>query len=611
MLLLNKSLFPLCFFNSNSPWSSFSHHQETMRRRVRTTFVLGFVVIVLFAFVSLHLSRDAISEKEIRYSANNLPARSKNANLVNYAVQENHSDHEAKELGHLRTRRVSSIGDSVSTVSILLPAWKVLVIVSPETTLSPGSGEERWCLFQNNATSLASFSGVLPFTNRNMFKCVMPISARRLRPFLQPVLIKPSENESPAATPTPNLMIRWTFMAYESLSTEDDVVLFVKGVNQRQGLNRPPHEFMCVFGYGTESAVKTPVLSSVQEVFRCPHPNLTAVSSGGDDERIKISLEIVAENLVAPSVAYYTPRRSLASPHQPNSLLCACTMVYNVAKFLKEWVMYHSKIGIQKFILYDNDSDDDLVRVVEELNGEGYNVTTLFWIWPKTQEAGFSHAAIYAKDSCTWMMYVDVDEFVFSPSWHASTQPSNRMLRSLLPRTSPKPLSSAPTPHRRIGQVMIKCNDFGPSNQTANPIGGVTQGYTCRRKIEQRHKSIVLLDAVDSSLLNVVHHFQVKENFRSKAMSMEDALVNHYKYQAWSEFRSKFRRRVSAYVADWTQAVNPMSKDRTPGLGFEPVEPKGWAQKFCEVRDNRLKLLTQKWFGSQTPHGYPKMAWQR
>jgi len=130
-------------------------------------------------------------------------------------------------------------------------------------------------------------------------------------------------------------------------------------------------------------------------------------------------------------------------------------------------------------------------------------------------------------------------------------------------------------------------------------------------QIEQRHKSIVLLDAVDSSLLNVVHHFQVKENFRSKAMSMEDALVNHYKYQAWSEFRSKFRRRVSAYVADWTQAVNPMSKDRTPGLGFEPVEPKGWAQKFCEVRDHRLKLLTQKWFGSQTPHGYPKMAWQR
>lgn len=611
MLLFNKSLFPLCFFNSKYyfTWNSFSHHQETMRRRVRTTFVFGFLALVLFAFVSLHLSRDAISEKQIRYSANNLPARSKNANLVNYAVQENHRDHEPQELGHLRTRRVSSIGDSIATVSILLPAWKVLVIVSPETTLSPASGEEHRCLFQNNDTSVPSFSGVLPFTNRIMFKCVMPSSVRRLRPFLQPVLIKPSENESPAATPTPQL-IRWTFVAYESFSTEDDVVLFVKGVNHRQGLNRPPHEFMCVFGEGTKGAVKTPVTSSVQEVFRCPHPNLTAVSSGGDDGRIKISLEIVAENLVAPSVAYYTPPRSLASPHQQKSLLCACTMVYNVAKFLKEWVMYHSKIGVQKFILYDNDSDDDLARVVEELNREGYNVTTLFWIWPKTQEAGFSHGAIYAKDSCTWMMYVDVDEFVFSPSWHGSTQPSTRMLRSLLPRTPPETLSSGPTRHRWIGQVMIRCNDFGPSNQTSNPMEGVTQGYTCRRKIEQRHKSILLLDAVDSSLVNVVHHFQVKENFRSKPISLEGATVNHYKYQAWSEFRTKFRRRVSAYVVDWTQAVNPMSKDRTPGLGFEPVEPKGWAQKFCEVRDDRLKLLTQKWFGSQTPQGYLKMAWQ-
>ncbi|KAE8057402.1 hypothetical protein FH972_014098 [Carpinus fangiana] len=608
MLLLNKSLFPLLFRNS------FSHHQETMRRRVRTAFVFGFLAIVLFAFVSLHLSRDAISEKETRYSAGNLPARSKNANLVNFAVQEelgNHRDHEAQELGHLRTRRVASIGDWVATVSILLPAWKVLVIVSPETTVSPGSGEEYRCLFQNNATSVGSFSGVLPFTNRIMFKCDMPSSVRRLRPFLQPILIKPSENESPAATPTPQL-IRCTFVAYESFSTEDDVVLFVKGVNHRQGLNRSPDEFMCVFGDDTTGAVKTPVLSSVQEVFRCPHPKLTAVSSGGLDEQIKISLEIVAENLVAPSVAYYTPPRSLANPHQQQkSLLCACTMVYNVAKFLKEWVMYHSKIGVQKFILYDNDSDDDLGRVVEELNREGFNVTTVFWIWPKTQEAGFSHSAIYAKDSCTWMMYVDVDEFVFSPSWHGSTQPFNRMLRSLLPRTPLRPLSSGPTAQRRIGQVMIRCNEFGPSNQTSHPIEGVTQGYTCRRKIEQRHKSILLLDAVDSSLLNVVHHFRLKEKFRSKAMSLEDGVVNHYKYQAWSEFRAKFRRRVSAYVVDWTKAVNPMSKDRTPGLGFEPVEPKGWAQKFCEVRDNRLKLLTQKWFESQTPNEYQKMAWQR
>lgn len=477
-----------------------------------------------------------------------------------------------------------------------------MIIVSSSNDDHKGFDSKDYvCKFQNDATSAARFSGRLARTNRIAFKCVMPNSVRRLRPFFQPVLMKSS---SESLVPMPELY-RWTFLVYESLSTENDVVLFVKGVNNRQGVNRSPSEFNCVFYEDSNViAVKTAVKSSTQEVFRCPHPNITAI----DGEPIKVSLEIVNESLVVPSIAYYVPRRSLVD-QQPKSLLCASTMVYNVGKFLKEWVMYHSKIGVDRFLLYDNDSNDDLMSVVEELNNEGYDVTTMFWVWPKTQEAGFSHSAVYSKDSCAWMMYMDVDEFVFSPSWseEGSSKPSNDMLKSLLPRVPLPPPSSH---DRSIGQVSIRCNEFGPSSQRSHPIMGVTQGYTCRRLAEQRHKSILLLDAVDPSLLNAIHHFRLKSNYKTKTLSLDRAVVNHYKYQAWDEFRNKFRRRVSTYVVDWKKKVNLGSKDRTPGLGFEPIEPEGWAQKFCEVKDNRLKMLTQRWFGSQTSDGY-KLAWER
>lgn len=427
----------------------------------------------------------------------------------------------------------------------------------------------------------------------------MPESVRRLRPFLQPVLTKLPEKEF--SSPAPELM-RWTFFAYEALSTEDDVVLFVKGVNHRQGANRPPADLKCVFGDG---AVKTTVTSSVQEVFRCRHPNLTALNSR-EDEKIKITLEILNVNdgkktsVLVPSVAYYTPRgnRAAVRSNQTKSTLCACTMVYNVAKFLKEWVMYHSRIGVEKFILYDNGSDDDMSSVVKELNLQGYDIEIVFWIWPKTQEAGFSHSVLYAKSSCEWMMFVDVDEFVFSPSWLNSLSPSKSMLKSLLP-----------SENNGIGMVSIMCNDYGPSNRLSHPAEGVTQGYNCRRKIEERHKSIVLLEAVDPSLLNVIHHFRLKSEFRSRQMRLDEAVVNHYKYQAWPEFRIKFRRRVSAYVVDWKDSANPRSKDRAPGLGNAAVEPEEWPRKFCEIRDDRLKLLSQRWFGIQTAEGYI-MAWQ-
>jgi hypothetical protein len=50
----------------------------------------------------------------------------------------------------------------------------------------------------------------------------------------------------------------------------------------------------------------------------------------------------------------------------------------------------------------------------------------------------------------------------------------------------------------------------------------------------ERHKSLVRPESVHPTLLNSVHHFQLRAGFKVK-----------------------FRRRVSTYVADWTEPVNP------------------------------------------------------
>ncbi|KAJ9186336.1 hypothetical protein P3X46_001918 [Hevea brasiliensis] len=570
---------------------------ETMRRWAFTILIFASISIFLCVSFSLCSSRNPMYATQLIFPSANIS----NTDSSLLAIKEDLNS---------PTRRVSSFQDSnsIASVSVLLPEWQVLVIISPDADPLPLSVGNFTCLYANNATAPARFSGILSSTNQTTFKCILPRSIRRRLPFAAPMLMESSEKESPVHWPysPPQELLRWTYLVYESFSTVDDVVLFVKGPNNRQGINRSPSEFKCVFvDEASSKTVKTAVTSSIQEVFRCDHPDLTAFGSGGDHDAIKIKIFLetmgTGPKKVVPSVAYYTPRDKIAK-EQPKSQLCASTMVYNVGKFLREWIMYHSKIGVEKFILYDNDSDDDLISVVNDLNKEGYNVETLLWTWPKTQEAGFSHAAVYAKDSCNWMMYIDVDEFVFAPSWDNSTQPSDQMLKSLLP-------SSSHGHRHMIGEVSIMCNEFGPSQQRSHPEEGVTQGYTCRRKVENRHKSIVLLEAIDDSLLNVIHHFSLKKSYRMKHLSLEAAVVNHYKYQAWLEFKAKFRRRVSAYVVDWMSALNPLSKDRTPGLGYEAVEPQGWENKFCEVRDERLKLLTQRWFRTETERGY-KMAWQ-
>ncbi|XP_045806328.1 glycosyltransferase family 92 protein RCOM_0530710 [Trifolium pratense] len=613
----------------NNSTTLINSHWETMRRKPGTTLLISLLSILLFSLFTLHLSRNAVSTfQHLHQHHTNLNIRENHVLVVLHNnTKNNNNNNIVNEFSH-QSRHVSSINYKhiFSTVSVLLPDWEILVIVNPNTVLS--EYDDFNCLFRTDEMTPARFSGVLPYTNRTTFKCYLPHKVRRKRIFTQPMLVTGTseEDETQNQSPAPEL-IRWNFMVYESFSTENDVVLFAKGVNHRQGYDRPPTELNCVFQIG--DGIRTAVTSSVQEVFRCPHPDPFDLDS---NSRIGVSLEIIAENIVVPSVAYYTPRPNFkpkpnyVAVHefgpevhllaQPKYFLCACTMVYNVAKFLREWVLYHSKVGVENFILYDNGSNDDLEGIIKELNEEGYNITTLFWIWPKTQEAGFSHSILYSKSMnlCTWTMYVDVDEFMYSPSWgnigNENFHSKNDLpsLKSMLPREHGKNEHGI---KGKIGQVSMRCLEFGPSGQRQHPIEGVTQGYTCRRKFEQRHKSIVLIEAVDRSLWNVIHHFMVneKDGFRAMQLSPEEGLVNHYKYQAWDEFKGKFRRRVSAYVVDWRQNENPHSKDRTPGLGFEAVEPNDWTQRFCEVRDQRLKLLTRKWFGSFTQNGF-SMAWQ-
>ncbi|OIV97562.1 hypothetical protein TanjilG_12319 [Lupinus angustifolius] len=572
-----------------------------MRRRPRTTFLVSFItIIILFAIFSLHLYGYALSR--FRYSHSDIDTRNNNLFLNEHTQLK---------------RRVSSINfkHSISTVSVLFPDWEVLLIVKPNTPLD--YGYNYLCIFRNSALSPARFSGVLPFTNLTTFKCDLPESLHRRSRFYQPALVTvTSENEVYDPPPLPELL-RWNLLVYESFSTVDDVVVFAKGVNHRKGYDRSPSELRCVFVFGEGRTVTTAVTSSVQEVFRCPHPYRKFLFQ--EIEKIGISLEIIGKNFVVPSVAYYIPRPRpntvtvLETQAHSKYFLCACTMVYNVGKFLREWVMYHSKVGVENFILYDNNSDDDFQSVVNELRENGYNITTLLWIWPKTQEAGFSHSILHSKSKglCSWIMYVDVDEFVYSPSW--SDNEGKYKIKNEFPSLKPMLLyRQQSNVSHDIGQLSVRCKEFGPSGQRKNPVKGVIQGYTCRKRLDQRHKSIVLINAVHRGLRNVIHHFELneKEGFRSEQISMEEVVVNHYKYQAWDEFKSKFRRRVSAYVVDWRQNVNLNSKDRTPGLGFQPIEPKDWMHKFCEVRDDRLKSVTRAWFGISLGHNETRMAWQ-
>lgn len=406
--------------------------------------------------------------------------------------------------------------------------------------------------------------------------------------------------------------LRWNssnLVVYESFPKEDEVVVFLHGMNAPRSRNVTPEaerarlsSFKCVFN----DVIETTVLSVAQEVLRCEHPPSDMISALSGK---KVTVRFKGRLL--PSVAYYKPRDPDSQPLTSRKLManaphavCACTMIYNGAKFLNEWVHYHTHLGVSKFFLYDNNSEDNLDETIAELTDRKFNVTKQPWPWVKTQEAGFSHCSLLANPECDWMLYTDVDEYLFPNKNVLSTDsPLATLITDAVTQSHPTP----------VGQLITFCHNYGPSGLTISPLQGVTQGYTCRMRKPERHKSLVKLDTVATNLSNVIHHFNLRDGYATVKIPPAQAIINHYKFQVWDEFKTKFRRRAATYVADWTENRNHGSNDRVPDLGTRAVKPADWELRYCEVWDYGLRNYTRSVFGKYDSGSLRRLrlAWER
>ncbi|KFK33657.1 hypothetical protein AALP_AA5G042400 [Arabis alpina] len=370
---------------------------------------------------------------------------------------------------------------------------------------------------------------------------------------------------------------RWDWLVYDAVIDYDNTtVVFVKGLNLRPGRVADVSRYECVYGWDfakRNRLIRSKVISAAQEIIRCRTP--LAVLDGPKSAAhgpVKVSVRIKGGHGMLPSIAQ--PGRIIINPVNRKKPFenCVCTMTRNAAAVLREWVMYHAGIGVQRWFIYDNNSDDDIIAEIKDLENRGYNVSRHFWPWIKTQEAGFSNCAIRARSDCDWIAFIDVDEFFYIPS--------NQTLTNIIKNY---------TISDQIGEIRTPCHSFGPSGLRNRPKDGVTAGYTCRMVLPERHKSILRPESMNETLINVVHHFHLRDGFTFADVDKDVMVINHYKYQVWEVFKEKFYRRVATYVADWQNEENVGSRDRAPGLGTRPVEPPNWAKRFCEVRDTGLR----------------------
>ena len=110
-------------------------------------------------------------------------------------------------------------------------------------------------------------------------------------------------------------------------------------------------------------------------------------------------------------------------PKHQLSIVC----IFNdEADYLKEWIEFHLMVGVDHFYLYNNNSVDHYLEVLNPYIKEGI-VEITDWPspigadWSPYQRQAYDHCVKHHKKDTAWMAFIDTDEFI-TPLEHATVQ---------------------------------------------------------------------------------------------------------------------------------------------------------------------------------------------
>ena len=91
--------------------------------------------------------------------------------------------------------------------------------------------------------------------------------------------------------------------------------------------------------------------------------------------------------------------------------VCLCAIFKDEGEFLKEWLEYHMIVGVEHFYLYNNDSSDNYLDILEPYIKKGI-VTLIDWPGSCQQIKAYKNAIRTYSAEAKWLGFIDIDEFV-------------------------------------------------------------------------------------------------------------------------------------------------------------------------------------------------------
>jgi hypothetical protein len=235
--------------------------------------------------------------------------------------------------------------------------------------------------------------------------------------------------------------------------------------------------------------------------------------------------------------------------------LSICAIYRWEGPYLREWVAFHRTVGVERFFLYDNNSDDDHLEALAPYVDEG-TVELQHWPrYPNGQYPAYAHCLTEHAQDSRWIAFLDVDEFLFSPIG--------------------LPLPEILARYERWPGIGVTRVTFGTSGHERRPAGLVLESYT--RRLEHPGTGNSVKSVVDPARtlhpLNphvfaytegeaVDEQEQPLEGAFSPTRSSAELRINHYFTKSDQEMVLKMSR------PDASGQVRKVADANPPGKGI-------------------------------------------
>lgn len=145
--------------------------------------------------------------------------------------------------------------------------------------------------------------------------------------------------------------------------------------------------------------------------------------------------------------------------------LAVCAILRNEGKFVKEWIDWHLMIGVEKFYLYDNESDDNMAEVLRPYIEKGIADYT-YYPGKCRQLPAYNDCLRKHCYDTEWLAVIDGDEFLCPLG--------GKKLLDFLRQMSVQ--------YTNMGGLGVNWRVFGSNGHIESPKGGVIENYTRRAK---------------------------------------------------------------------------------------------------------------------------------